>query len=80
MGKLTNLFVVYRTVELNIKAKSNCTGKVVMTVVVMKYEGRSMELNRGIHVSNMFYACHNVIAWYIRILKLLYMNGIFLSY
>jgi len=36
IGKLATLFVAYRTVEINTKAKSNCTGKVVMTVVVIK--------------------------------------------
>jgi hypothetical protein len=36
MGKLATLFIAYRTVELNIKAKISCTGKVVMMVVVMK--------------------------------------------
>jgi hypothetical protein len=51
MGTLTTLFVVYRTVELNIKAERSCAGEVVV-VVVIPQESRSMELSRGVHVNN----------------------------
>jgi hypothetical protein len=52
MGTLTTLFVDYRTVELNIKAEGSCAGEVVLMVVVIPQESRSMELGRGVHVSN----------------------------
>jgi hypothetical protein len=64
MGTLTTLFVVYRKVELNIKAERSCRGEVVMMVVVIQQESRAMELGRGVHVNNMCYACHNVTPWY----------------
>jgi hypothetical protein len=51
MGKLTTLFVAYRTAELNIKAERNCTGEVVVMVVVIRQESKSMELGKGVRVN-----------------------------